>query len=490
MTKQLRSLQFILLLVPLTFTLFLFWKFLLLWQVPFRLDYAEGFVYFNSVRILEGQAIYHSITNPPHVPGFYTPVYFSSLASLMVLFGERIEIGRLLSFACYLSSAILVSLIVFQFCKSKFLSIFAGLLFTSSLIISLWAFVIRPDMLAIAIVLLGILYGATKKLDRWYDLPLIALVFALAFFTKQNLVLAPAAVAIWLLLTCRRKGITFVFLYGLFVLIGVAVFSYWTDGSFFQQTFLYAGKVEYSNWYPALRVALITILSTLPFFAIATAASLRKPRELSSIYFFVSLLGFFTLIREGGTINYLLEFVPALIIRSASSDIWFKYLFRWNVLAYLLVVVVLVSQLFSSFSVFPWELKNFRTEKTRFFEAEKKLIISTSGEVLAEDAFLPIAAGKKVFIEPFTFGQVTGSLLVSPKVFYNDLDSGKYELVIEQGAFRNVPDFYEHLEPRFELVYKAKAERKIKGFDYSLYNLNQYSGFGEVYQFAAKKEQN
>ena len=458
--------------------------------MPFRLDYAEGFVYFNSIRVLNGEAIYHSIATPPHVPGFYTPIYFGSLASLMVFFGEKIELGRFLSFTCYLSSAFLISLIVYQICKSKFLSVFAALLLTSSFIFSLWAFVIRPDMLAIAIVLLGILYASTKKLNRWYDLPLLALVFALAFFTKQNLVLAPAAVAIWLLLTCRRKGVTFLLLYGVFVLIGVVIFSYQTDGSFFQQIFLYAGKVEYSNWYPALRVALITILTTLPFFAIATAASLRKPRELTSIYFFVSLLGFSTLIREGGTINYLLEFVPALIIRSASSDIWFKYLFRRSVLAYLLIVVVLVSQLFSSFSVFPWELKNFRIEKTRFFEEEKKLILSTSGKVLAEDAFLPIAAGKKVFIEPFTFGQATGLLFVSSDIFYNDLDSGTYELVIEQGAFRNVPDFYQHLGSKFELIYKAKAGKKIKGFDYSLYNLNQYNRFGEVYQFVAGEKQN
>jgi len=166
----------------------------------------------------------------------------------MVLFGEKVEIGRVLSFACYLSSAILVSLIVFQFCKSRLLSIFAGLLFASSLIISLWAFVIRPDMLAIAIVLLGILYVSTKKLNHWYDLPLSALLFALAFFTKQNLVLAPMAVAIWLFLTMRKKGIIFAALYLAFVLVGVGMFTYQTDGSFFQQIFLYAGKVDYSNW--------------------------------------------------------------------------------------------------------------------------------------------------------------------------------------------------------------------------------------------------
>ena len=138
-----------------------------------------------------------------------------------------------------------------------------------------------------------------------------------------------------------------------------------------------------------------------------------------------------------------------------------------------------------AYSIMPWELAEFKKEKQRFFREETTLVES-GGEILSEDAFIPISIDKQVYIEPFTFSQVVKSGLVSAEPLYFDLESGKFEFVVEQGSFRSIPQFYGYLNRYFTPVYSARAKEKIKPFSYSLYNLNEYKGFGKVYRFKEK----
>ncbi len=104
-------------------------------------------------------------------------------------------------------------------------ALFAALLFTAGLMLTTdYVGMDDPQLLGHAVAMGGLLL-ALREPRTPRLMVASALVFVLAFFVKHNLVVLPAALALWLLLADRRHAVTFIASGLVFLLIGLGLFK-------------------------------------------------------------------------------------------------------------------------------------------------------------------------------------------------------------------------------------------------------------------------
>ncbi len=217
---------------------------------PYPRAGSEGLILYESLLLKHGGDIYAPITPQRFISGPYPPLYYGLAAATLpdtlpsfagpaqppaVLRG-----GRIISLLAALLSAALAALIVAFEAKSQvwgrgragFLigagtGLIGSLLFLTLPQTMVWATRFRGDMLATAFTAAGLLCillsrGAGPEAPGVYTprslllLP-AALLFALAFFTKQTALAGPLASAVYLLLHDRRTALRWCVLMAAFV---------------------------------------------------------------------------------------------------------------------------------------------------------------------------------------------------------------------------------------------------------------------------------
>jgi len=268
-----------------------------------ELTYGESWLLDGARQIARGDGLYAS---PDHVPLMqiaYTPVYYALIGLLIRVFGDSAyTLGRAVSLAATLVGAAALAWSTRRITSSwPFGLLAAGLLLTQNVTVLLWGSLERVDALALALTLVGLaLFTDERRLAA-------ALMFVLAFFTKQTYVVAPIAcgISLW---PCRRELVRFVPLVLGGVGVGVAVAVWRTDGWFWWHI------VTSNANQPDLDTFAILIGSFLQFNGLpvlAALASLLLPCGLRErvwrLYFVGSLLELLTVAKLGASSNYWLE---------------------------------------------------------------------------------------------------------------------------------------------------------------------------------------
>lgn len=474
--------KMVLLILPLLATIIVIWKFFLVVDVPFRLDYAEGFIFTNTLSALDGESIYHSVQSAPYIFGFYTPLYNYIGAIFMNLFGSDISILRILTFMLYVATGVCVGFIVKHITKNVFLAVLSGLLFYSACIVSQWSSIARPDMLGLFFISLGIATMYAKRLKKLSKIFLVAFIFSLAFFSKQSFIFAPLAFFVSLLFINKKDALKFAGAYAFFVGLGILMLHLGTHGEATKQIFIYPSLVPYANLYAAFRIAALTAISALPLILLAIWKVVTSPKDFFSLYFICSLLSFFMLLRDGGIQNYLLEFILALVLLVGISIPWKKLQAMSTKLFYPLLVVFLFFFVLWSFASFPWETNKYIAERMNVFAAETVLIEKNS-RVLAEDPLIAHATGATVEIDPYTFGQVAELGLIPTTEFFAEIKNGKYAYIDDYGAFGRIQGIEPIIKNNFQPVLSLTFSEAVKPFDYSIYNRNTITNIGTLYSY-------
>ncbi len=174
------------------------WPLVLRSTAVVQFDYDEGWNAFRQQQAAQFLPLYASppggdITN-------YPPLSFHIVGLLSLLTGNVNETGRFLSLAALVAVCVLVGALVRLFVPARYAGICAGLLF--ALWLEMWMprriGVNDPQLLGMVFELLG-LYGFLRAVHRgqngWRSAPL----FALAVFTKHNLLALPLGAGLALL---------------------------------------------------------------------------------------------------------------------------------------------------------------------------------------------------------------------------------------------------------------------------------------------------
>ncbi len=233
------------------------------WEVldwEWQIDYDEGFNLDAAWKLSNGRNIYGPSTPDYFLAAPYGPVYFLVCALFLKFFGLSMLGGRLITFLASVVIALLLGVFSQQFATTYFKvsrinsfmgGVVAGLLWLSINPSLVWGTLFKPDMLAIALSLGGLvltwkslrrieILGAEGKVHyriNWYGYFGAGLV-AMAFFTKQTELAMVGVGILYVLIIDWRAGLQFGVVLSGFILIPFIGLDLLTNHRFFFEMFV------------------------------------------------------------------------------------------------------------------------------------------------------------------------------------------------------------------------------------------------------------
>jgi hypothetical protein len=193
----------------------------------------------------------------------YPPLSFYFVGAIARMTGDAVIAGRLVALAALLAVVLGIETAARQMGCSRMEALFAALLFTAGLMLtSDYAGMNDPQLLGHAFALAGLVLVLREPRTPRLMVGAAA-VLVIAFFVKHNLVILPAAIALWLLLADRRHALTFIASGLIFLLIGLGIFRETFGVSLFDQISS-ARTYSLANVWPML-------LARLPWSAVPLA---------------------------------------------------------------------------------------------------------------------------------------------------------------------------------------------------------------------------
>lgn len=174
-------------------------------RYPFELEWMEGGMVDQVLRILAGQKIYV----PPHfdfVPFGYPPLYFYLSALLAKIVVPGLVPLRLLSLLSSLGSLFLIFRIVWRETNAEYYGVAAASLFAATYNISeAWFDIAKVDSLFLFLLLLGVYLLRFHDSRRGYLLA--GIVLCLSFFSKQTALVIALPLLLGMVLLKKKRGL-------------------------------------------------------------------------------------------------------------------------------------------------------------------------------------------------------------------------------------------------------------------------------------------
>ena len=208
-------------------------------RLPLELDYGEGIVW-QQAALIPGPKMYGTSTTLPFIVFHYPPLYHLLARAALLFEPNFLAAGRLVSVVSTLMIAPAVAGLVLVSVRpggqrlarlNVQCAVAAGLLVLCLHAVHSWGLVMRVDMLAVALAMLGLLLGAWA--DGRFAGTAVALLLCLAsVFTKQTQL--PAGVAVFLVALLRnpRAALSAAALVGTIGLVALGLLQWQTGGGF------------------------------------------------------------------------------------------------------------------------------------------------------------------------------------------------------------------------------------------------------------------
>ena len=445
---------------------------------PYPLDYGEGAVLDQAMRLFGRQTIYRTnFSAPPYVINVYPPVYLAAQIPFLALWGPAFWYGRLISVLSALATALLITATLHEFLRSWERSALAGLTFMVIPYVLHWAHLFRVDTLALFLSWAGLFVIVRWPKERWSLFAAAGLMVA-SVYTRQSYVLAaPLASFCWLWSQNNWKraatfaALTGSLILGIFVLLNVA-----TGSAFFYNTITVLNKQTLNMatlWYFVLEVS-----EHLPILLVAAGglvitqiprANRNGAAALILPYLAGSLISALTISKPGSNVNYLLEFAAAISFAAILLIDWLK---RWPWL-HILGLALLAVQIYSlavwlGTDYYQARLADPHMENEQIMQ----LIHQTSGPVLTDEYIgLLLLDHRPVYIQPFDFTMLAQNGMWDQQPFLDMLDRREFALIIlydqSTGLLRQrwTKQMLEHIRQNYQQIHPLTTDVDPGGFD-------------------------
>jgi hypothetical protein len=452
----------------------------------FQLDNEEGALLYQALLIREGKSIYRPLVDYPLVVGTYPPVYMLLTSCFVSPLAPSLSAGRTISAVALCFCLVAIFALVWRISGSVVAGVLAAGLFLATFEVYSWAPYHRVDFLALAFSLLGLVMWSLRSQLR-LSVAGSAVLFSLAFFTKQTALAAPLALAATLLVTNRRQCLRWCLAWAGCVLVPYALLNLATGSQFFRHTVLYNANTmrwhEFSLWaahiarfYPwfclligfSLVVIAISYLRNKEDGESSSAeiggytshsrdteatedvceesaarhecpdcATSRETLLLVAFYFLFSLPNIVALVKAGSAENYLLEPLAAGAIVSGSvAGLLMSSLKRQSQRRTEVMAAVAIAMLASHAThVMRWSPVMFSAAKnptSADFEnaaVVTRRLAAVSGPVVSELSTYAVLAGKDVVFQPFIMSELARQKRWDQTQFINDITMCKFGLV-------------------------------------------------------------
>jgi hypothetical protein len=455
---------------------------------PWQFDFDEG-INLNTVTLLAGG---HNIYRHNGPDGFlsspYPPLFYLLNVPAQWLAGPSFAFGRALSFAATLAIAVLLAYIVWKISANWGAGALAGILWLSLSPVIVWSTLYKQDMPALALGLAGLAWALTYPEGR--RVYVAAVLFALAFFTKQSALSAAAATTLWLIIRNPRTGLRFLGALALMIPVPFLLANVLLRGGLYEHLVgnhtlpWSAGRLRQAlrrvggEYWPLVLWGGAAAIGEFAWLVLGSRREVRgflhragQGRALLAIYAFVGVAA--SLVQsgyEGANYNHLLDGLLPLCGLAGLSVGWLLRAFgsahprqRVRSAAGLgLTIAVIVVQLFAYAEPTTWYRGGTWPSAERASEMTglANLVAKTPGDAYSEDAYLLLRNGKRVlYDDPSTFvplaqtGGWDGSLLTQ------SLRDRRFGLVLlMKGSARWTPDALAAFEDNYTLKFPGSIE--------------------------------
>jgi len=424
---------------------------------PWSGDYGEGCTLAMGQLLAERGNYFPDLNDYPFFVANYPPVFISLVALSQKAVGLSLLGPRLLAFVAMLGIlAVLFDTLLFILGERAPALAFTAL-FVMPWFVTTWTALARVDAMAILLSLVGL--SIALRLgpgpEAWPALP----AFWLAFFTKQNALIAPAAVLLDLGLgRDRRFGRSLAaFALPLAGLFGLLVLA--THGGAWRHLVVYTLASSYEwgrmaeSYVQLLVIAGPLLLVAWAGEALEPAAFRKRTGRVLFLYLVLNLLGFATIAKAGAAQNYFIEPWLAAVLLAAWSFQCLRQGRPWLRSAWpagLAVAAATAHGAYPSLDRLPHELHH--PENARAFVELDRLVRETPGSVVSENLSLLVLARRPVLLEPFGVTQLVERNLLRPDRLVSDCEAGLFSLVVAEHRMWEIPGFGECLGRRYEPV--------------------------------------
>ncbi len=422
---------------------------------PWSRDYGEGCVLAMAQLLLARGDYFPDLRDYPYLVANYPPAFIALVALGQKAFGPSLLFPRLLALTATLGLAVALGFALRPLLATRAAAATVACLFLLPWFVTTWGALARVDTLAILFSIAGLTvvlrHGVGER--AWPALPL----FWLAFFTKQNAVLAPAAVLLELALARDPRFVRRLLVYAGPLLLLFATLVLATRGAAYRHLVPYTAAAGYEGSRMGESYLQFAVV-TGPLLLLILAALLVVPQAFGAgrgrmllLYFGLNLASLATIAKAGAAQNYFLEpwaatlllagyAFGALVERSRA----FRY---WRFVA-LLAAAGVASEAYPSLQRLPQALR--RPENAEEFTALRQLVRETPGDVLSENLSLLVVNRRPVLLEPFGIELIAERGLFQTGRLVRDCEAGRFPLVIVEYRIWDVPGFGECLEARYE----------------------------------------
>jgi 4-amino-4-deoxy-L-arabinose transferase-like glycosyltransferase len=424
-------------------------------RTPFSRDYGEGCVLAMVQLLAERGTYFTSLRDYPFVHGNYPPVFPLLNLPAYLWLGPTLLVPRLLSVLATLGLVVVLARLVHKETGSFALGGSFGLLLLAPWFVQTWAALGRVDMVACLFSLAGLhLFqrSGPKGRGRWLGYAC----FWLAFFTKQNALLAPFAVVIGLGLdpATRRRAPRVLAEIALPLLALFGALCLLTGGEAFRHliTDTAAAHYEWERMGRACRdfFTLIgpLVALVLPAVVALGTAALRGSSAVYLVYWLSNLVALVTISKAGAAQNYFIEPYVATLVLAA---LLLGQVARTNPAvarawpAYVLVVALVVT------------LTDVERGRSRLPPQEPQelaeldaIVRATTGPILSEDLSALVLNRKPVLVEPFGALLISSQGLMKTDRIVADCRRGWFSLVVSDFRLRDIAGMDACLSDRYE----------------------------------------
>lgn len=379
-------------------------------RYPYPLNYGEGPVLEQTLRLARGETIYAAdFAGPPYRVTAYPPLFHLVQVPFVTANGPAFGYGRAVSLIAALTAAAFVALTAHRLTADWIASGVAAVLLLAFPHIGFWSLFNRVDTLALALSLAG-LWVVVRWPGQWFGVAVAVVLFVAAIYTKHSYALAgPATAGVWLWSQHRRRP-------ALALAGGVAggaavlfaVLDLVTAGGFHRHILL-ANLVGFELYLVVGQLVNVFVHGAFIIIGGIVFLLLERTAEPTRSWHFVLLYAVFALLpvmlagKPGSDVHYAYELIAALSLLAAAALAWMGRHPAARIVALIVIAVQLTD-------LRDWTKEAFQPIVTGKMALRREvaqldaMIRQANGDVLADEfmGLLPLN-GRRIFIQPFEF---------------------------------------------------------------------------------------
>ena len=409
----------------------------MLWAAN-ELSPPESVVAAQSLMLAHDGTLYYDLRHYPFTVCAYMPSFYWLESGLIRAGLSAFHAGRWISFAALLGLIALCGRLALLYADNRHAAWIASLAVASSSLLGSWGTVGQVDMLA-SVFALAAFYNYSRFEVRGANSLWIASVYAaLAVFTKQTMIAAPAAIFLCLWMRDRKKALWFGALFGGGVAAAALAINVALDGRFLSNTvFANINPFSAAKFLAQFRYFASISFGMLAIVAVSFGRMLRGRALAPCVYLILAVLVFLgTAAKVGSDTNYQIESTLLLAVCAAIGlheinffQLYFARSKSWITLLLIPLALHVAIGYRASANVLLGRLINeklFRAE----IEQLKPYVQPAGGLVLSTDFNAMVRLRQRMDVEPLIYSLLVSAHKIDPEPVRRDLARGAFSAVI------------------------------------------------------------